>query len=150
MYSLFSAALPPGRPRALLPRPAPVAVLGGCVQAGFPSPAEELGGQRVDLNHVLIHHPEATYLMRVRGDSMVDAGIGDGDTLVIDRAIKPCHGHVVVAVVDNDFTVKTLWQRDGQVKLAAANPRFPDIVPREGQTLEIWGVVTNAIKHFCV
>ena len=150
MYSVFSAALPAGRPQALLPQPAPVAVLGGCVQAGFPSPADELGGQRVDLNDVLIHHPEATYLMRVRGDSMVGAGIGDGDTLVIDRAITPCHGHVVVAVVDNEFTVKTLWQRQGQVKLMAANPRYPDIVPREGQTLEIWGVVAHAIKHLPV
>lgn len=124
-----------------------VDLVGGRIQAGFPSPAEDLAAKRVDLNEVLIKHPQATYLMRVRGDSMVEAGIADGDTLVVDRAIKPLHSHVVVAVVDNEFTVKRLWKRGSKVVLEAANRTHPNIVPRDGQTIEIWGVVTNVIKH---
>ena len=116
------------------------------VQAGFPSPAEDHASERVDLNKILIKHPLATYLMRVRGASMREAGIDDGDVVLVDRAVKPCHGHVVVAVVDGEFTVKRLWKRGANVKLQAANPTYPDILPRDGQTVEVWGVVTNAIK----
>ncbi len=116
------------------------------IHCGFPSPAEDHAIERVDLNKVLIKHPQATYLMRVRGDSMREAGIDDGDVVLVDRAIKAAHGHVVVAVVDGEFTVKRLWQRGRNVKLQPANPTYPDILPRDGQTIEVWGVVTNAIK----
>ena len=120
------------------------------VCAGFPSPAEDLGAQRIDLTQVLITHPQATYFLRARGTSMEGVGIFDNDILVVDRAIKPRHNHIVVAVVDGDFTVKTLYQRAGRIKLKAANPTFADIVPKEGQTLEVWGVVTSSIKQFKV
>ena len=66
----------------------------------------------------------------------------------MDRAVKPRHGHIVVAVVDGDFTVNRLYQRAGRVKLRAANVTFPEIVPKEGQTIEVWGVVTATIKRF--
>jgi DNA polymerase V len=122
----------------------------GCVQAGFPSPAEDHAIERVDLNKVLIKHPQATFLMRVRGASMREAGIDDGDVVLVDRAIKASHGHVVVAVVDGEFTVKRLSKRGSNVKLQAANPTYPDIVPRDGQTVEVWGVVTTAIKSMRV
>ena len=118
------------------------------VAAGFPSPAEDLGGQRVDLTRELVTHPQATFLLRARGHSMVGAGILDDDILVVDRALVPRHQHVVVAVIDGEFTVKTLWQRAGLVKLQPANPAYPEIVPAEGQILEIWGVVTAAIHQF--
>ncbi|QKO20690.1 LexA family transcriptional regulator [Rhodoferax sp. BAB1] len=118
------------------------------VAAGFPSPAEDLGGQRVDLTRELVTHPQATFLLRARGHSMVGAGILDDDILVVNRALVPRHQSVVVAVVDGEFTVKTLWQRAGRVKLQPANPAYPEIVPAEGQTLEIWGVVTAAIHQF--
>lgn len=120
------------------------------VQCGFPSPAEDHAVERVDLNKVLIKHPLATFLMRVRGASMREAGIDDGDVVLVDRAIKPTHGHVVVAVVDGEFTVKRLWKRGSNLKLQAANPTYPDIVPRDGQLVEVWGVVTNAIKSMRV
>ena len=120
----------------------------GQVRAGFPSPAEDLGAKRIDLTKVLITHPQATYLLRAKGQSMVEAGIFDNDILVVDRAIKPRNTHIVVAIVDGDFTVKQLYQRQGRIKLKAANPTFPDIVPKEGQTIEIWGVVTSTIKQF--
>ena len=121
---------------------------GGKVCAGFPSPAEDFAVKRIDLTEILVTHPQATFLLRVSGESMKDAGIFDGDMLVVDKAIKPRHGHIVVAVVDGEFTVKYLYHRAGWVKLRSANVTFPDITPREGQTLEIWGVVTATIKQF--
>ena len=81
---------------------------------------------------------------------MRDAGIFDGNILVVDRAVKPRHNHIVVAVVDGDFTVKQLYQRLGRIKLKAANPTFPDMVPRDGQTIEVWGVVTATVKQFLI
>lgn len=118
------------------------------VNAGFPSPAEDLGAQRIDLTKVLIKHPQATYLLKASGHSMVEAGIFDKDILVVDRAVKPRHNHIVVAVVDGDFTVKRLYQRAGQIKLKAANPTFADITPKDGQEIVVWGVVTATIKQF--
>lgn len=127
-------------------RPMPVHDLGVTVRAGFPSPAEDLGAKRVDLTAQLIKHPQATFLLRASGDSMREAGIFDGDVLVVDRAVRPQHGHYVVAVVDGEFVCKQLWMVGGRVsKLKAANPTYPDIVPRNGQTVEVWGVVTHAI-----
>jgi len=120
------------------------------VCAGFPSPAEDLGAQRIDLTQMLVVHAQATYFLRASGQSMIDAGIFDNDIMVVDRAIKPRHNHIVVAVVDGDFTVKYLYQRAGRIRLKAANPAYPDIVPREGQTIEVWGVVTSSIKQFPV
>jgi DNA polymerase V len=118
------------------------------VCAGFPSPAEDLGSQRIDLTALLITHAQATYFLKASGHSMVEAGIFDGDIMVVDKAIKPRHGHIVVAIVDGDFTVKRLYQRAGRVKLRAANVTFPEIVPKDGQTIEVWGVVTATIKRF--
>jgi DNA polymerase V len=118
------------------------------VRAGFPSPAEDFQAKRIDVLERLVKHPQATYCMTVRGESMREAGIFDGDVLLVDRAIKPCHGQIVVAVVDGDFTCKQLWLRNGRLKLKAANPTFADITPTEGQTVEVWGVVIASIKQF--
>ena len=146
MYSFFKS----GIPVAFNGHPFVARLLHNRVCAGFPSPAEDLGAQRIDLAQVLVTHPQATYFMRASGHSMVEAGIFDNDIIVVDRAIKPRHNHVVVAIVDGDFTVKHLYQRAGRIKLKAANPTFPDIVPKEGQTIEVWGVVTSSIKQFQV
>lgn len=120
------------------------------VHGGFASPAEDFAAKRIDLTAELVRHPQATFIVRVSGDSMHGAGIDDGDLLVVDRAIKPRHGCVVVAVVDGEFAVKHLHQQFGRLKLRAANPTYPDIAPHEGQTIEIWGVVTTCIKRFSV
>lgn len=120
------------------------------VRAGFPSPAEDLGAKRIDLTAQLIKHPQATFMLRARGDSMRDAGIFDGDVLVVDRAITARSGHVVIAVVEGEFVCKTLSLRAGRIKLKAANPSYPDIVPKDSQTVEIWGVVIHAIKSLPV
>ena len=68
--------------------------------------------------------------------------------LLVNRAIKPSHGHIVVAVVDGEYAVKQLYLRGGRIKLKAGNPTYPEIVPTEGQTVEVWGVVTCCIKQF--
>jgi DNA polymerase V len=128
--------------------PLPLPMVQGTVRAGFPSPADDFAVKRHDLNDLLITHPAATFFWRVRGTSMHGAGISDGDILIVNRALDAKHGDIVVAEVDNDFTVKYLHRRAGRVKLVAADPTFPDIVFREGQTMAICGVVTGAIKRF--
>ena len=134
-------------PISLLPLVLPQAEYS--VQCGFPSPADDFACRRIDLTEQLVEHPQATFLLKVRGDSMKEVGIFDGDVLVVDRAINPVQGHIVVAVLDGgEFTVKTLQKRAGRPRLVAANPTYPDIVPKDGQTLEIWGVVTASIKQF--
>ena len=146
MYSIVTSC----QPVPISEAPLLVTLLKNRVCAGFPSPAEDLGGQRIDLTEMLVTHAQATFFLRASGHSMVEAGIFDKDIMVVDRAIKARHGHIVVAVVDGDFTVKRLYQRAGRIKLRAANPTFPDIVPKEGQTIEVWGVVTSSIKQFPV
>lgn len=113
------------------------------MRAGFPSPAEDFSGKRLDIATLLVEHPQATFLLRVAGPSMREYGIDD-------RALSARHGSIVVAVIDNDFTVKVLHNAGGAFKLRAGNPTYPDIVPKENQELEIWGVVTSCIKRFRV
>lgn len=130
--------------------PVLVRELDAVVRAGFPSPAEDLGAKRIDLTAQLVKHPQATFLIRARGESMREAGIFDGDVLVVDKAVPARSGHIVIAVVDGEFVCKQLQLRAGRVKLKAANPSYPDIVPRDGQVVEVWGVVTAAIKMMTV
>jgi len=118
------------------------------VRAGFPSPAADHRAIRLDLHAELVPHEEATLLVRVRGDSMRDAGIFDGNLLVVDKSLSARHGDIVVAVLDDEFTVKQLYRRGGVVKLLPAHPDFPEIVPAPGQELRIWGVVTSTIRRF--
>ncbi len=114
--------------------------------AGFPSPAADFQHERVDLvEHMGLDRPH-TFIARVRGVSMTGKGIDDGDLIVVNRKLTPRHGHTVVAVIDNELTVKTLYRHRGVTRLVAANPDYPDIALKEGQTLEIWGVVTTTIK----
>jgi DNA polymerase V len=104
-------------PVRITPNPLWLPMAGSRVRAGFPSPAEDFGCKPIDLTSILITHPQATFLLRVRGDSMREAGIFDNDVLVVDKAIKPRHDHIVVAVVDGEFTVKRLYQRAGRMRL---------------------------------
>ena len=124
-----------------------IALVQGTVPAGFPSPADDFLVKRLDLND-LITHPAATFMWRASGFSMIEAGIDDGDLLVVDRALTPLHMNIVVAQVDGEFTVKYLFKRGDRVKLMPANPTFPEITFRDGQQLMITGVVMFAIKHF--
>ena len=112
----------------------------GCVRAGFPSPAEDLPCEQLDLNQRLIRNPLSSYFMRVSGDSMIDAGIFDGSFVVVDRSVEPEHGHIVVAYVDNDLTIKYLHSKSGRIRLVAANQSFLPIIPKDGTTIQIFGV----------
>jgi len=132
----------------LAPRVQPLRVVPGKVPAGFPSPAEDFAVKRHDLNELLITHAMATFLWRVSGQSMTEAGIFDGDILVVNRALTPVHKDVVVAEVDGEFTVKYFYKRNGSIKLQPANPTYPEITFKEGQSLRICGVVTSTIKRF--
>ena len=116
--------------------------------AGFPSPADDFDHARLSLDDLLITHPLATFFFEVSGRSMEGAGIFDGDLVIVNWALRPVHGNVVLAQVDNDFTVKYLRLRRGRPELAPANPTFPTLQLADGQLLTVCGVVTAAIKRF--
>ncbi|MEO1001622.1 MAG: translesion error-prone DNA polymerase V autoproteolytic subunit [Cyanobacteria bacterium J06638_7] len=128
-----------GRPRRRLP------LAGATVAAGFPSPADDYVESRIDLNEALIRHPSSTFFLRVSGDSMREAGILDGDLLVVDRAIEARAGLVVVAVVEGAFTLKHLRRHRGRWRLEAAHPDYPPLELGDGDDSRIWGVATHAI-----
>ena len=115
------------------------------VSAGFPSPADDFQENRLDLNEHLIQHPASTFFVRATGMSMIKAGIYPNDILVVDRSLSPRHGKVVIAVVDNDLTVKRLYQKNGVTKLLPENDDFDPIEIQEDTDLRIWGIVTNVI-----
>ena len=114
---------------------------------GFPSPADDYAEKSIDLNEQLVRNPTSTFFVRARGDSMKDAGITSGDILVVDKSISAANRHIVVAMLDGDFTVKRLRRRNNRVFLESGNQEFP---PREitpDQELVIWGVVTFVIHQ---
>ena len=115
---------------------------------GFPSPAQDYVEATLDLNQLCIARPAATYFVRASGDSMKDAGILDGDLLVVDRSITARHGDTVIACVDGEFTVKKL-QLTPNVALLPANTHYQPIVFQAEQSLEIFGVVTFVIHKQC-
>ena len=115
---------------------------------GFPSPAEQYVDAPLDLNELLVKNPPATYFVRAAGNSMVDAGIQEGDILVVDRSIQPENNAIVIACVDNEFTVKYLRIDDGTVSLVPANRRYKPITFSEGMELKVFGVVTAVIHQF--
>ena len=131
-------------------KPCILTLVPASVHAGFPSPAEDHVGKPLDLNDLRVTHPQAPFMLSVAGDSMVEEGIDDRDIIVVNRAIKPRHGHIVVAILDGEFAVKKLYQRAGRVKLLAGNPTYPPIIPGDGQSLVVWGVVTSSIKRFAI
>jgi DNA polymerase V len=123
-------------------------LMSSAVHAGFPSPADDYAEAALDLNELLIAHKEATFFCRVKGRSMEDAGIFDGDLLIVDRALTPRSGCIVVAAVDGELTVKRFIKRAGRVMLEAASPQFPLLTFDEGQELQVWGVVTGSVRRF--
>ena len=115
---------------------------------GFPSPAEQYTQGSLDLNSYLVKNPEATFFVRAVGDSMTGAGIRSGDILTVDRSLEPVDGSIVIACVDNEFTVKTLRRNAGNIMLEAANSDYPPIILSDGMELRIFGVVTSCIHCF--
>lgn len=116
-----------------------------CIQAGFPSPAEDYIEKALDLNELVIQRPAATFYVRVQGDSMQNAGIFSDDILVVDRSLTAHHKSIIVAVLDGDFTVKRLMIDNGQVYLFAENNAYGPIKIGKESQFEVWGVVTYVI-----
>ncbi|MDC0239964.1 translesion error-prone DNA polymerase V autoproteolytic subunit [Candidatus Thioglobus sp.] len=118
------------------------------VQAGFPSPADDHLEDALDLNTHLIQHKDATFFVKAQGDSMLGAGIHQGDILIVDKSLTPKSGKIVIAVVDGEFTVKRLHKYKGNITLKAENPEFEDIKVNGTDELIIWGVVTSVIHQY--
>ena len=118
------------------------------VAAGFPSPADDYIEGLLNLNEHLVPHQEATFFVRAKGNSMVGAGIFDGNLLVVDKSLIPSSGNIVIAVIDGELTVKRLFKDNEKIILKAENARFKDIELKEGQELKVWGVVTATVKKF--
>ena len=139
-YYLWSAADdPPECTRPFFYMPIP---------AGFPSPAADYVENGLDLNKHLIRNRATTFFFLVRGDSMDRANIHDGDTVIVDRSINPQHGHCVLAVVNDDFTIKRLYQKNGVIELRPENPAFKTIQFVDGEELQVWGVIVGSIRRF--
>ncbi|ALD21348.1 LexA family protein [Hymenobacter sp. DG25A] len=127
------------------PWPLPLPVIGSTLSAGFPSPADDHLDPPLDLNRHLFRHPAATYLARVRGNSMLEAGIHDGDLIAIDRALTPRDGHVVVAVVEGEYTIKRLRQQGPRLWLEPANAHYQNVEITGDMSFTVRGVVTHVI-----
>lgn len=117
----------------------------GRVAAGFPSPATDHIDRRLDLNEYLVLHPEATFFLRVKGDSMTGAGIHHGDLLIVDRSLEAASGRVVVAALNGELTVKRLHRNRGRITLKAENPAYPDITVGDEHEFQVWGVVAHVV-----
>lgn len=117
------------------------------VSAGFPSPADDYMNDSIDLNRDLIRNKDATFFGRVKGDSMVDAGIHDGDLLVIDKSLEPRDGKIAVCFIDGEFTVKRIKIEKEVIWLIAENKNYEPIRVTADNEFQIWGIVTNVIKY---
>lgn len=124
-----------------------IPMVASLLHAGFPSPADDYRETALDLNSLVIQHPEATFYVRVTGDSMHDAGIRAGDILVVDRAITPADKTIIVALINGEFTVKRLSLQNDQLALLPANPRYRPLLITEEMEFQVWGVVTYCIHQ---
>ncbi len=115
------------------------------VEAGFPSPAEDYLDKQLNLHTHIVKHEAATFFLRAHGLSMINAGIHDGDLLVVDRSIAAEHNRIVIAALDGELTVKRLVRRRDSVLLVPENPDFPEIDITEREHVHIWGVVTYVV-----
>ena len=115
------------------------------IKAGFPSAADDYLDKKLDLNEHLIKHPTSTFFVKVKGDSMIGAGINSGDILIVDRSIEAKDKKVVVVILNGEFTVKRLQKRKDKVFLLAENFNYEPIEIKQGMDFEIWGVVLHVI-----
>ena len=116
------------------------------ISAGFPSPADDFKEIRISLDKELVKNQESTFYARVSGDSMLGAGIDDGDLLVIDKSLSPENGKIAVCFIDGDFTVKRIVKEKGKLYLKAENKKYKSIELSGESELIIWGIVEYVIK----
>ena len=136
-------------PVPVIPSPIWLNLCIGSVPAGYPSHLAEQAKELVDINSHLIRNEIATYIFRVKGNAMIDAGIFDGDVLVVDRSIELKDNDIVLATLNNEFIVKRLYQQAGLVKIISENPIYPPIVIKQNDDFAVWGEVTNSIHKLC-
>ena len=140
------------KPAALIIHPVdnstklPLPFADGGIKAGFPSPAQDYMETAIDLNKELVKHPASTFYGRVKGSSMIDAGVDDGDILVIDKSIRPTTGDMAVCFIDGEFTLKYIKLEEKVIFLIPANEDFEPIKVTEDNNFVVWGIVQNIIK----
>ena len=117
------------------------------ISAGFPSPADDFKETRISLDRELVKNKEATFYARVSGDSMIGAGLDDGDLLIIDRSLYPENGKIAVCLVDGEFTVKRINKKGNKLYLKPENKKYQEIEINYENELTIWGIVTYVIKN---
>ena len=117
------------------------------IHAGFPSPAVDHAGERIDLTREMTPHPETTFYAHVQGESMRDAGILDGDIVVVDRSLDPKNGDFIVAFIDGEYTIKEFKQEHDCAWLIPHNPAFQPIQVTAESNFMVWGVITYAIHR---
>lgn len=118
------------------------------ISAGFPSPAADYAEEGLDLNDFLVRNKPASFMFTVKGDSMINAGIVEGDKVIVDRSLNARTKDIVVAVVNGEYTIKRLFKSSSKVELRPENPAYQPIVFKEGSELEIWGVVVGVVRRY--
>ena len=117
------------------------------ISAGFPSPADDFKEYKISLDKTLVRNKEATFYARVSGQSMIGAGLDDGDLLVVDKSLEPTHNKIAVCFIDGEFTVKRIKVTKEGVYLQPENPVYDPILVTENSDFQIWGIVTHVIKR---
>ena len=118
------------------------------VNAGFPSPAEDHIDIGLDLNEYLVKHESSTFYIYVKGSSMINAGIYDGDLIIVDRSLEPRSNNIVLAVIDGEFTIKKIQKKNNTIYLMPDNKDYNPILINDNMDFQVWGVITHCIHHF--
>ena len=125
-----------------------IPLLTDSVSAGFPSPADDHTEENIDLNEHLISNPFSTFFLRVKGDSMINAGIKDKDLIIVDKSLIAKPGNIVIAMIDGEFTIKRLSIKNDELYLKAENNNYPDFRFKNHIDVQIWGVVIYSIHSY--
>ena len=125
-----------------------IPLLADPVSAGFPSPADDYTEENIDLNEHLISNPFSTFFLRVKGDSMINAGIKDKDLIIVDKSLTARPGNIIIAMIDGEFTIKRLSIKNNELYLKAENHNYPDFRFKNHINVQIWGVVIYSIHSY--
>ncbi|WP_288224673.1 LexA family transcriptional regulator [uncultured Prochlorococcus sp.] len=125
-----------------------IPLLNDSVSAGFPSPADDYTEENIDLNEHLISNPFSTFFLRVKGESMINAGIKDKDLIIVDKSLIAKPGDIVIAMIDGEFTIKRLSIKNDELYLKAENHNYPDFSFKDHIDVQIWGVVIYSIHSY--
>ena len=125
-----------------------IPLLSDAISAGFPSPADDYTEENIDLNDHLISNPFSTFFLRVKGDSMINAGIQDKDLIIVDKSLTAKPGNIIIAMIDGEFTIKRLSIRNNELYLKAENNTYPDFKFKNHIDIQIWGVVVYSIHSY--